>query len=151
MLNRITTTVPTIIPRIGLPSWRAALRTGPTSGLLRFVGLLIAVCALANLYLWQASLVSSMQDEVAAAQAAITRLERENVSLMLQVAQWNSPGHIKDVAQQQGLRAGQAPVRLQVQPLLDSTQDRQGVTSVNVWQWLTGWLPQDSIKLAQRR
>jgi hypothetical protein len=149
-----------------MTSWLTQLRAGPISGLLRFIALLLAICALASLYLWQASIVASLQDQVAEFEGRMVILDRENTALMLQVAWWNAPAYIEEEARRLGLREGQAPLRVPLPPVADEAssggrQDADGHTTfipsllsgqalhpssfilrqLALWQRLTGWLP----------
>ncbi len=158
MLNQTTANTATFFPRGGLTHRLAQLRAGPISGLLRFIALLLAICALASLYLWQASIVASLQDQVAEFEGRMVILDRENTALMLQVAQWNAPAYIEEEARRLGLREGQAPLRVPLPPVADEAssggrQDADGHTTfilhpssfilrqLALWQRLTGWLP----------
>ncbi len=145
MLNRITTTPTALLPRGGPAIWRQELLTGQAAWLPRLVALLITGCALMSLYLWQASTISTMQTQTLRLRYEIAALERENVALMLQVAQWNSPGYIDEKATELGLRPGSAAIYVHVAAQAEpgGTAPTSGrASNVALWRRLTGWLPQ---------
>lgn len=88
----------------------------PTWGLLRFLVILILISGITCVYLWQASTISVIRDDVASLREQLKAQERQNVALMLQLAQWNSPSYIEAEAKRQGLVPAPAPIHVQIAP-----------------------------------
>ena len=120
MLNR--TAVSTPLPRargaIGGTSIGGALRqglyAGPNAWLKQLVLIFAIACALTCVYLWQSSAIAALQKDTNETQRALKQLERENVALMLQVAQRNSPSYIQERARRSGLITERAVMVLEV-------------------------------------
>ena len=141
MLNPRTATPPTLFPRNDFSAWGTQLRVGPTSGLIRFIIILVAICALANVYLWQASLIAATRSDAMELRGQLTDLEQENVALMLQLARWNSPSFIEERAQELGLRNVSAPMRIALPAETPLANASHASGSAAFWQRLTSWLP----------
>jgi cell division protein FtsL len=94
----------------GLSSWQRALATRPTSQLLRFLLVLLLLCGLTCLYLWQASTVTDIQQHISELNLESAEYERANVTLMLQVARWYSPEYVIREATAQGMHPNVNPV-----------------------------------------
>jgi cell division protein FtsL len=84
-------------------SWRRILLTEPISQLLRYILGLMLLCAVACLYLWQTTTVSTIRQHTASLRREAIRLEEENVALMLQVATWDSPARVAKEAAALGM------------------------------------------------
>jgi hypothetical protein len=89
-------------------TWRAlrirgihdSLFAGPNAWLKQLVLLFTIACLLTCAYLWQSSAIAAIQKDTRRAETESIELERANVALMVQVAQWNSPAYIKEKARQ---------------------------------------------------
>lgn len=122
MLNRSAVSTP--LPRtragsaLGTASvWEALRRglyAGPNAWLKQLVFIFAIACALTCIYLWQSSIIAAIQKDTAETRRALNQLERDNVALMLQVAQWNSPNYIQERARRSGLITERAAVTLEV-------------------------------------
>lgn len=73
---------------------RLGAATGPFSGLLRYVLIVGLLCAVGCVYLWQVNDLSTIHDDTAALQLKAQHLEEQNVTLAIQLAQWNSPAYV---------------------------------------------------------
>lgn len=125
MIHRVTSTVPApYLPNRWGAGWRNTL-TGPLSSLIRYILLLAALCAVGCLYLWQASDITDLHDEIIHLRQASQRLEAANAFLMLQLAQWNSPAYIERQANELDLVSGQTPVIVKVTPSQSRVDTRQ--------------------------
>jgi hypothetical protein len=116
--------------------------TAATSGLLRFLVLLAVICGLTCVYVWQANSISSIRDDTQSVLAEVQILERQNVSLMLEYAGWDTPDYIEAESSQAGMVAGQTPVRVQ----LPGSGERQVAASSGAQytfqsRQLAAWLP----------
>jgi hypothetical protein len=158
MLNRITTNTGVSSPRGQTSLWQHELFSGSASWLPRLVALLIVGCMLTSVYLWQASAISTMRTEAMQLRHKAALLERENASLMLQVARWNSPGYIETKAIEQGLRDAPPPIRVRVVPTAEPGENTNNgpTTILALWQRLTAWPPgagisSDATKTTQAR
>jgi hypothetical protein len=142
MLNRITTPQ-ALIPRSGPVSWRQELLSGQAAWLPKLVVLLVAGCVMTSLYLWQASVISTMRTKAMQLDYEAAGLERENVRLVTQLAQWIAPSYIDGKSAALGLLDASAPLRVHVtQPPAPAEAQRDTTTgSVAVWRRLTDWLP----------
>jgi hypothetical protein len=124
-MNRISTLGPSdYLPDRWSAGWRAAL-SGPFTLLLRYVLVLIVLCAIGCLYLWQASDISQLNKQTQRVLYEARNVEATNASLMTQFAQWNGPAYIERQADALGLvpaemtgviqmpahRPGQAPAQ----------------------------------------
>lgn len=122
MLNRTVVSLPMPKARPGsaegtASSWgalRRGLYTGPHAWLKQLVLGFIIACALTCVYLWQSSNLAAIQKDTGATRRALERLERDNVALMLQVAQLNSPAYIQERARRSGLTTERTTVVLEV-------------------------------------
>lgn len=85
-----------------------------TSGLLRFLILLVVISGLTCLYVWQANTIYAIRSETQIMTEEIRSLERQNVALMLEHARWDAPDYIEEESSQSGMVIGQAPVRVQL-------------------------------------
>lgn len=112
MLNRTSLTTPGM--RL---NWGALLRgvlAGPNAWLMQLTLIAVVGSLLACAYLWQSSALRDIQNDTRQTDRMVTTLERENVSLMLQVAKWNAPAYIEEKARQEGMVPGQTPLVMQV-------------------------------------
>jgi len=135
---------PQVLPQPTWGSIHQSLAVGPTSRLLKFLLGLIIISGLTCVYLWQASTISSIENETARMGAELAALERENSVLMLQVAQWNAPTYIENKAHKQGLVPAQQPLYVQVPTTVyahNGANHRQSWDAATLWQQLTGWVP----------
>jgi hypothetical protein len=87
---------------------------GATTALLRFLILLVAICGLTCLYVWQANTISSIRGDTRIMLDDIQNLERQNVQLMLQYSPWDAPSYIEAESSGSGMVAGQVPVRIEL-------------------------------------
>ena len=88
MLNRSSLTTPAL--RL---NWGALLRgllAGPNAWLMQLTLIAVVISLLTCVYLWQSSALRDIQKDTRNTEQELTGLERQNVSLMLQVAQWNA-------------------------------------------------------------
>jgi cell division protein FtsL len=135
MLSR-TSPMPTDATAPSMPAgleWDALrndLSAGTLAWLLQFLVVLVLVCAATCVYLWQTSTISDSTTQVRDMQVELRDLERSNVTLMLQVAQWNSPPYIEQEARKQGMAPGQVPQFVQVPFEIDPTAASQPETSM---------------------
>jgi hypothetical protein len=90
----------------GLLRWRVAR---PVWDLLRFIAIVALLCAVACLYFWQVSTIVSIRREAADLRIQARQFERDNAELMLQVAAWNRPDHIKNRAAAMGMAPAATP------------------------------------------
>ncbi len=112
MLHRTTVAQP--LGGVGWGPLPRGLVSMPSAWLIQLALLFAATCLLACVYLWQSSSVADIQKDTKRTEAAIARLERENVALMVQVARWNHPAYIEEQARTQGLAPAPAPLALEV-------------------------------------
>lgn len=108
MLNRTVVSAP--LPRVAWGALRNSLFAGPNAWLKQLVLVFTIACLLTCAYLWQSSAIAAIQKDTLRTQAQSTQLERANVALMLQVAQWNSPAYIREKARQGKLIPAPAPL-----------------------------------------
>jgi hypothetical protein len=143
MLNRIAANLPLSLPHSRPGSWQHELFAGSAAWLPKLVAFLVAGCILTSVYLWQASTISMMQTKARQLQYEAALLEQENVALMLQVAQWNSPNYIEEKASEQGLRDAPPPIYVQIRPAAEPavTNAEPAAGGQALWRRLTGWLP----------
>jgi hypothetical protein len=144
MLNR-TSLIPLLAPP-GLVSLGQRWLAGPTSGLLKFLSVLVIISGLTCLYVWQASTITAIENNTAAMCVELAELERRNVALMLQVAQWNAPSHIESQSQWQGMMPAPQPIYVAV-PGSAAVSSGTGNDQLAKawWAWLTGWLPHEPV------
>jgi len=116
LLNR--TALPLTHPPEGLTPWQRSLGVRPIAQpaggavpLLRFLLVLILLCGLTSLYLWQTSIVTQIQQETRELNLANAEYEKENVELMLQVARWHGPEYIFEGARSRGMQPLQGALR----------------------------------------
>ena len=152
MLNH--TPSPPLLPRVEWVALRQSLMVGPTSGLLKFLGLLGLISGLTCLYLWQASTISAIEQETAELRWEAVVMEIENVDLMLQLQQWYAPAYIEGEAQKLGMLPIERPIYIQLPAENHSTaspEQNRNMTAAVLWQQLTGWLqrPNQPIQAAQ--
>lgn len=84
------------------PAWQRGVRTGLNSALVRYLLILVAVCALGCVYLWEANNLSQLYGEISRKERQIYMLEAENIRLAEQSAQWNAPGHVEQRMRAEG-------------------------------------------------
>lgn len=115
MLNR--TALPLRPPLGGSISWPRGQADGPIAQtakesipLLRFLLVLILLCGLTCLYLWQTSTVTKIQQETGRLNLENFEYERGNVELMQQVATWYGPGYICEEARARGMQLSTNPI-----------------------------------------
>jgi cell division protein FtsL len=141
MLNRTSLTTPGL--RL---NWGALLRgllAGPNAWLMQLTLIAVVVSLLACGYLWQSSSLRDIQKDTRRTEQAVTELERENVSLMLQVAKWNAPAYIEEKARREGMVPGQTPLAMQVpKPAQLTPQAHSGMGDLGSrWQQLISRVP----------
>jgi hypothetical protein len=108
MLNRTVVSAP--LPRVTWGALRNSLFAGPNAWLKQLVLIFTIACLLTCAYLWQSSAIAAIQKDTLRTQYKSTQLERENVALMLQVAQWNHPGYVKEKARLAKLTPAPVPL-----------------------------------------
>ena len=141
MLNRSSLTTPAL-----RMNWGALLRgllAGPNAWLMQLTLIAVVVSLLACAYLWQSSALRDIQKDTRQTEQELTDLERQNVSLMLQVAQWNAPAYIEEKARREGMVPGQTPLAMQVpNPAQPAPQARSGMDDMaSRWQQLLSRVP----------
>jgi len=141
MLNRSSLTTPAL-----RMNWGALLRgllAGPNAWLMQLTLIAVVVSLLACAYLWQSSALRDIQKDTRQTEQELTDLERQNVSLMLQVAQWNAPAYIEEKARREGMVPGQTPLAMQVpNPAQRAPQARSGMDDMaSRWQQLLSRVP----------
>ncbi len=92
----------------------AKLQSWSLQTLLRFIGILAVLFALGCLYFSQVNAVATIRSETADLRQTAHVMERENVSLMVQVAAWTRPGNVQAKAAAMGLVAEPQPVYVTV-------------------------------------
>ncbi len=80
---------------------RRELLDGPISALLRYALLLLVLCLVGCLYLLQTNELARLNERTLSLEAKTTQLETQNLTLKIQLAQWNSPGHVRSEALKQ--------------------------------------------------
>jgi cell division protein FtsL len=136
MLNR--TTLPITLPHHSDTPLRHQWLAEPTTGLVRFLLVLVLASALTCVYVWQASTIAAVEHDTTRLRLRLAELERQNTSLMLQLAQWNAPAYIEAQARQQGMIPVRQPRYVSLEDVSDTLSDSQpawgGVEQI-VWQW----------------
>jgi hypothetical protein len=101
------------------------------------------VSLLACIYLWQSSALCDIQNDTWETEHKLTEMERQNVSLMLQVAKWNAPAYIEEKARREGMVPGQTPLAMQVpNPAQPAPRARSSTSEVvSRWQQIISHLP----------
>jgi cell division protein FtsB len=100
MLHR-STAAPVWAPARWLHQRRGAL-AGSTSNLLRYVMIAALLTAIGCAYLWQVNSLSDVYDKTVALQAEARELEKQNVTLAEQLAQWSSPAYVEKRSTEEG-------------------------------------------------
>jgi len=101
---------------------RNSLFAGPNAWLKQIVLVFTIACILTCVHLWQSSLIAAIQKDTLRTDAQSAVLERTNVALMLQVAQWNHPAYVKEKARQGRLTPAPAPLVIEVPIANDAAQ-----------------------------
>lgn len=143
MLNR--TSIPTPNART---AWGAVLRglfAGPSAWLIRLALITVVVSLLMCVYLWQVTTIQDIETDTRDIQQKIDQLEHDNVTLMLQLAQWNHPAFIERTARQQGLTPGKAPLVMHVPLAAEPRGPGEATTDVPAWQQLIRRLPKPPV------
>jgi hypothetical protein len=122
----------------------AKLQSWSLQTLLRFIGVLACLFALGCLYFSQVNAVATIRSETADLRRTAQVLERENVSLMVQVAAWTRPGNVQAKAAAMGLIAEPQPVWVTVPTTGESAGQTFRAPS------LAAWWQQIVMKLATR-
>ncbi|MGQ9489515.1 MAG: FtsB family cell division protein [Anaerolineae bacterium] len=94
------------------PQWQHALRA--EINLARYFLFVLAICALACIYYWQASELRELQKETARLEQQAALLEQENIRLAQQAARWNSPAYVDTRMREQGYAAAEIVLRVQL-------------------------------------
>ena len=138
MINRMTSSPTTWEPGQWLHSPQDILGR-QTSTLVRYVLVVICVCAIGCLYLWQTSTMAEIGRQTNALKAEAARLEAETSFLMGHLAQWYSPAYIDQRSQELGLTRKIEPVYVKIQPAAPAeTQDAE---TAGLAQRLVGIVP----------
>jgi len=112
MLNRAISS-PTWMPN-RWSDWRRGLSDRQAAMVRRYVLMVAVLSALGCIYLWQVNLITDLRQRTGATLDQVTELEGTNVSLMQQLAQWESPSHIDQAARAAGWQRVDAPMVVQV-------------------------------------
>ena len=94
--------------------WRRGLSDRQAAMVRRYVLMVVVLSALGCIYLWQVNLITDLRQRTGATLDQVTELEGTNVSLMQQLAQWESPSHIDQAARAAGWQRVDAPMVVQV-------------------------------------
>lgn len=81
---------------------RGRALTASTSNLLRYVLVAAILTAIGCAYLWQVNRLSGIYDKTVALQDEAHQLEIQNVMLIEQLAQWNSPDYVQKRSTEEG-------------------------------------------------
>ncbi len=138
MINRVTSSPATWEPGQWLNSPQELLGR-QTSTLVRYVLVVVCVCAIGCLYLWQTSTMAEIGRQTRALKTEAARLEAETAFLMGQLAQWYSPAYIDQRSQELGLTRKIEPVYVKIQPA--ATAETQDAETPSLAQRLVGVLP----------
>ena len=118
MLNRAVSS-PVLTPSRWI-TWRRTLSRKDTAILLRYVLVVAMLCAIGCLYLWQVNDIKNISDETIWLQKRSGRMEAENVSLMLQLARWQSPAHIDRRGRELGFVPSDEPLHVKLAPAAET-------------------------------
>ena len=138
MINRVTTSPTAWGPGQWLNTPQDILGR-QTSTLVRYVLVVICICAIGCLYLWQTSTMAEIGRQTRALETEAARLEAETSFLMGQLAQWYSPAYIDQRSQELGLNRKIEPVYVKLQPA--ATVEPQDAETTSLAQRLLGVLP----------
>ena len=114
------------------PDWLAGSLTG-LRGLLRFLAVLGLLFGVAYLYFEQVNSISGIRNDTVELQQQSVVLERENVSLMVQVAAWNRPDYVRSKALEQGFVPLSQPAYVQVPPAEQTTAQTHQLGDLATW------------------
>ena len=112
MLNRAVS-APTWTPS-RWTNWRRTLSRKDTARLLRYVLAVVVLCLIGCLYLWQVNDIKNISNDTIQLRVETSALEATNVSLMRQLAQWQSPAYIEQRGRALGLAPAGEPLRVKV-------------------------------------
>lgn len=119
MLNRVATT-PTWAP-VRWGNWRGKLLDGPASMLIRYALGLVILCLAGSLYFLQSNALARLNEETLRLEQQAAQLERQNMALKLQLAQWNSPAYVRGEALKRGYTEDPRILYVDVTPAHDTT------------------------------
>ncbi len=114
MAKRATATAS--IPQAPPTGFARAWSQGPLADLFRFLAVVALLCIVSCLYFWQASSITTIRNETASLHQEAEMLERDNAALMIQVAAWNRPEHIRTEALARGMAPAAESAYVQVAP-----------------------------------
>jgi hypothetical protein len=137
MLNR--TTVSTPLPRVAWGALRKRLLADPNAWLFQSVLIAVIMSLFACAYLWQSSVISDINGDTRVTWLKAEDLERSNTGLMVQLAKWNHPAHIEQMARKQGMVPAQPPLVMQV-PIRE-TNAKSANSLAGLWHGLVARLP----------
>ena len=143
MLNR--TSIPTPDARTAWGALLKGLLAGPSAWLIRLALITVVISLLMCVYLWQVTTIQDIERDTRVTQQKIDQLEHDNVTLMLQLAQWNHPAFIERTARQQGLAPGQAPLVMHVPLAAERPSAAEATADVPAWQQLVRRLPKPPV------
>lgn len=83
-------------------TWQRGWLAEWNSTLGRYLLMLAALCALGCAYLWQASDLSQLHRKILNLEWQAANLEKENMRLAQQSAQWNTPSYIEERMRKEG-------------------------------------------------
>lgn len=128
MLNRAIT-VPSYAPN-WWTAWRAVLTARQPKLLLRYVVVLVVLCVLGCIYLAQMNVITNLSSKTYEAKLEAVDLEAENASLMLRLAQLETPAAIAAQANAQGLSIAGAPTIVSIPPTADGMEQVTAVQPI---------------------
>jgi hypothetical protein len=107
---------------VSSPTWTPSRRTDWRSGLSdrqaalvrRYVLLVVILCALGCIYLWQVNVITHLRQETWKMHVRTVEVEGSNAVLMEQLARWESPSRIEQAASAAGWRRADMPMYVQV-------------------------------------
>ncbi len=129
MLNR-TAANPVSWP-IRWPTWQRSQHAEAL--LVRYLLVVLAICALGCIYYWQASELRALQKEIIRVEQQVYLLERENIRLAEQAARWNSPAYVEKRMREEGYTPVQLTVRVRLSP--DNALQPEGQAGHELARW----------------
>jgi hypothetical protein len=112
MLNRAISS-PTWTPS-RWSDWRRGLSDSQAAMVRRYVLIVIVLSTLGCIYLWQLNVITELRQSTWAMLDQTEEIEGANATLMVQLAQWESPSHIDQAATAAGWQRADAPIYVQV-------------------------------------
>lgn len=110
------------------PTWQRSLQASFNLALVRYLLVLVGLCTLGCIYIWQANDLSQLHSEIMRLEWQASNLEAENMRLAQQSAQWNAPNYIEQRMQEEGFVDAQSVVYTRL-PLDPTTADQPATAS----------------------